>query len=293
VKPAPFAYTSPVEREEVLSLLSEYGGETRLLAGGQSLLPLMNLRLARPELLIDLGRVRGLDEIRSDDGWLVLGAMTRQSSLERSALVARSAPLLACALPLIGHVATRSRGTFGGSLAHADPAAELPAVLLALDGEVVAKSVRGERVIPARSLFLSALTTALAEDELLVEIRLPLAPKRSAAFIEVSRRHGDFALIGAAVSVRLTDSQVCENAAIALCGVAEVPVRREELEGALIGRRLTDDDVLREVSRLAAVGLDPAGDGHASARYRRRVAGIVVARALKRAASQPRLAETA
>ncbi|HTX07414.1 MAG TPA: FAD binding domain-containing protein [Solirubrobacteraceae bacterium] len=293
MKPAPFAYAAPVERGQVLSLLGEHAGEARLLAGGQSLLPLMNLRLARPGLVIDLGRVGGLDQIRTDDGWLVLGAMTRQLALERSGLVARGAPLLAAALPLIGHVATRSRGTLGGSIAHADPAAELPAVLLALDGEVVAESVRGERVVPARSLFLSALTTSLAEDELVASIRVPLAPTRASAFVEVSRRHGDFALIGAAVSVQLSDAQLCEDAAIALCGVAEAPVRLEELERVLLGRRLTDDDVLAEASHLATTALDSAGVVDASAQYRRRVAGPIVVRALKQAASQSTSVERA
>ncbi len=286
MKPAPFAYAAPAEREAVLSLLAEHGGDAKLLAGGQSLVPLMNLRLAQPSLVIDLSRVEGLDGIRAENGRLVLGAMARQFALERSPLVASSAPLLAAALPLIGHVATRSRGTLGGSIVHADPAAELPAVILALDGEIVALSARGERVIPARDFFLGTFTTALADDELVTELRLPVAPPWSSAFVEVSRRHGDFALVGAAVAVRLDGSGLCETAAIALCGVAPLPLRAEEAERQLVGRPPGDGEALREIASTVSSALDPSGDVHASAAYRKRVAGTVVARALKQAAGR-------
>ncbi len=288
MKPAPFAYAAPAERGAVLSLLDEHRGDAKLLAGGQSLVPLMNLRLAQPSLVIDLSRVDGLDEVRSGDGWLAVGAMARQAALERSALVAHSAPLLAAALPLIGHVATRTRGTLGGSIAHADPAAELPAVLLALDGELVAESVRGERIIAASAFFLGTFTTALAEDELVTELRLPVTPTHSSAFVEVSRRHGDFALVGAAVSLQLEGSGLCEAAAIALCGVAPVPVRMVEAEQALVGRPVGDAEVLREVANSISTGVEPGSDVHASAAYRKKVAGTVVARALKQASGQTR-----
>ena len=283
MKPAPFAYAAPVERDAVLSLLAEHGGDAKLLAGGQSLVPLMNLRLAQPGLIVDLSRVENLDGVRADNGSLVIGAMARQSSLERSALVAGSAPLLAAALPLIGHVATRNRGTFGGSIVHADPAAELPAVILALDGELVAESRRGHRVILARDFFLGTFTTALADDELVTELRLPVASTSSAAFVEVSRRHGDFALVGAAVSVELDGSGLCSAAAIALCGVAQVPVRIEEAELQLVGRSPGSGEVQREIAGLVSAAVDPGSDVHASAAYRRRVAGTVVARALAQA----------
>ena len=196
-----------------------------MLAGGQSLVPLLNFRLVRPAYLVDLNEIAGLDGIRLDDGHLAIGAMTRQRAVETSGLVRQRCPLLAEAMPQIGHVQIRNRGTIGGSLAHADPAAELPAVVAALDGELVLRSARGQRMLKPEQFFVAYLTTAAEPDELLVEVRLPAMPPRTgSAFLEVSRRHGDFALVGVAATVTLDADGVCTGGALALTGVGPTPV---------------------------------------------------------------------
>ncbi|HXF81881.1 MAG TPA: FAD binding domain-containing protein, partial [bacterium] len=206
MKPAPFRYAAPESLDEALGLLRRFGAEGKVLAGGQSLVPLLNMRLVRPAVLIDLNRVRSLDYIvhgagRGPTREVRLGAMTRQRAAERSPLVRMELPLLAEALAYVGHPQIRNRGTVGGSVAHADPSAELPAVLAALDGRVVLRSARGARTLSAEEFFRGYLTTALAPDELLVELRLPAHPHRGTAFLEVARRHGDFALAGVAVAM--------------------------------------------------------------------------------------------
>jgi CO/xanthine dehydrogenase FAD-binding subunit len=280
VKPARFAYYDPTTVEEALGLLAERGDAAKVLAGGQSLVPLMNMRLARPESVVDLNFVPELAYIKEEGGALRIGAMARQRQLEKSALVAEQWPLLVEATRYIGHVQIRSRGTVGGSIAHADPAAELPAVMAALDAEFVIRGKAGERTVTADEFFLGYLTTALAPEEMLVEIRVPpLPPGSRPAFQEVSRRHGDFALAGAAGVVALDESGVCTHASIALFGVGPGPYRARDAEAMLKGEQPTEQ-LLREVGLKAAEDLEPDGDIHASAEYRKEVGAVMVRRAL-------------
>jgi CO/xanthine dehydrogenase FAD-binding subunit len=272
--------------EETLALLAELGEGAKLLAGGQSLVPLLNFRLVRPQHLVDLNAVADLAGIREDDGHLVIGAMTRQRAVETSALVRRRCPLLAEAMPQIGHVQIRNRGTIGGSLAHADPAAELPAVVAALDGELVVRSARGRRVLKAEQFFLGYLSTAAEPSELLVEVRLPAVPPRTGtAFLEVSRRHGDFALVGVAATITLDEAGVCTGSAIVLTGVGPTPVVAREAARALVGVK-PSAAAFADAGRRVAAMLRPDGDMHASREYRQHVGGVLTARALARAAER-------
>ena len=283
MKPAPFEYLAPRSLDEVLARLADFGDDAKLLAGGQSLVPAMNLRLARPRVLIDLGRVPDVDYIRASGGTLALGALVRQRAAERSADVRRGAPLLAQALPFIGHPAIRNRGTVGGSLAHADPAAELPAVVAALDGDLVVASVRGRRVVKPSEFFASYLTTTLRPDEMLVEVRLPHATATSrSAFVEFARRHGDFALVGVALALELDAGNVCRSARVALVGVGPGPVRAVQAERCLVGQ-VVSDAAIREAAESAAKEIDPPGDLHASGHYRRRLAAVLVEDAVRHA----------
>ena len=283
MKPAPFEYHAPRTLPEVLERLAQVGDDARLLAGGQSLVPSMNLRLARPAVLIDLNRVRELDYIRAADGALAIGALVRQRVAERSDAVRRSAPLLAQALPFIGHPTIRNRGTVGGSLAHADPAAELPGVAAALDADLVIASARGRRVVKPSEFFVSYLTTALQPDEVLVEVRLPAAgPGTRSAFVELARRHGDFALVGVALALELDDARACRTARVALVGVGPGPVRAAQAERCLAGRVVTGV-VAREAAECAAKEIDPPADLHATSHYRRRLAAALVEDAIRQA----------
>jgi carbon-monoxide dehydrogenase medium subunit len=278
VKPAPFDYVAPATLEEALDALARGGDDAKILAGGQSLVPMLNMRLARPRLVIDLNGVRGLDALRAEGDRLVVGALVRQRALERWA-AARS-PLLAEALRAIGHLAIRTRGTVAGSIAHADPAAELPAVLLACDGVVVARSVRGERVIPAADFFLGPLTTALAGDEIVTEARFAL-PGAGAGwgFAEVARRHGDFALAGAVAVVSRAGAGPVRAARLALFGVDGTPVLSAPAAQGLEGHDPKPARV-QDAARAAAAALSPTSDLHASADYRRRAAAVLAERVL-------------
>jgi carbon-monoxide dehydrogenase medium subunit len=289
MKPPKFEYLAPTSLDEALALLTEHGDEAKVLAGGQSLVPLLNFRLVRPGYLVDLNEIQGLAYIRQENGRVAIGALTRQRALETSTLVRDRVPLLADAMPQIGHVQIRNRGTIGGSLAHADPAAELPAVVAALEGELVVRGAGGERVLRAEEFFVAYLTTALRPTELLVEVRLPVAPPRTGtAFLEVSRRHGDFALVGVAASVTLDEAGACTRCAIALTGVGSAPVVAREAARRLVGAMPTIE-VLEDVGRLAAADLRPDGDLHASSHYRRHVAGVLTRRALGRAVERATL----
>jgi len=278
MKPAPFAYAAPGSLAEALTLAGEHGAEGKVLAGGQSLVPLLAMRLARPAVLIDLNRVRQLDYIR-DGAEIHIGAMTRQRTAELSRVIQRRLPLLAEALGYVGHPQIRNRGTIGGTLAHADPSAELPAVLSVLDGRVVLRSRRGTRTLGPGEFFLSYLTTALEPDELLVEVRLPAQERMGSAFVEVARRHGDYALVGVAAVVEVNEGRIA-RARLAFTGVGAAPVRIGELEQALV-ERTPDDDAVIEAGRIASARLDPESDIHASAEYRREVAGVLTERALR------------
>jgi len=282
VKPVDFDLHQPATLDAALGLLARHGDDARVLAGGQSLVPLLNFRLARPGHVVDIGCVAGLGDLRETPGGLMIGAMVRQARAERAPAVAARCPLLAAALPWIAHPPIRARGTVCGSLAHADPAAELPSVAVALDATFVAMSARGRREIPAAGFYQAYLTTALRPDELLAAVRFPAAtPGTGAAFGEVSRRRGDFAMAGVAAQVTLEDGAIAD-ARICLSGVAGVPLRCAGSEQALLGTR-ADLAVLRRAASAALDILDPADDLHATAGYRRHVAGVLLRRAVAEA----------
>ncbi len=276
-------YEAPTTVAEAVDLLAEYGDEASVLAGGQSLIPLLALRLARPAVLIDINGIDELAGVSATDGKVAIGAMTREYVAEESVTVADAVPLLAAALPLIGHEAIRSRGTIGGSLAHADPAAELPAVARALDAEFVVRGRSGERVIPAAEWFEGYLTTSRGPDELLVEVRFPAAGRGTgSSFQEVARRHGDFAIVGLATSLTLSGGAI-SDARLAFAGMSDVPVRATDAEDLLVGER-PSAELFDEAARRATSDIDPPADLHGSADYRRKVAGALVRRGLRAAA---------
>ncbi len=287
MKLPPVDYEAPETVNEAVELLAEHLDEASVLAGGQSLIPLLALRLAHPAVLIDINGVAGLSGVSVTDGWVAVGAMTREYAAEESGIVADAVPLLAAALPLIGHEAIRSRGTIGGSLAHADPAAELPAVARALDAEFVVRGPSGERVIPAAEWFEGYLTTSRLPDELLVEVRFPTAGRGTGvSFQEVARRHGDFAIVGLAASLTLSDGTI-SDARLALAGVADVPVRVGAAEELLVGER-PSAELFDEAARRATGDVDPPDDLHGSSDYRKAVAAAIVRRGLREAADHAR-----
>ena len=292
MKPPPFAYAAPATLEEAVGLLTEHAEvEPRVLAGGQSLIPLMNFRLAKPGYLVDLRNVAGLSGIRRDGDVLVIGAMTRLAEVERSPEVAVAAPLVTEAVGLVAHAPVRNSGTVGGSLAHADPAAELPAVALALDAELVAAGPGGTRVIPAAEFFTGPYSTALAADEILTEIRLPVWPGGH-AFTEFSRVHANFAVVAVAALVELDgdgdgDGDRIRRAVLALAGVAPTPVRATAAERALAGAP-ADADTIRAAADAAAASLSPAGDLHASPETRRGLARTYLRRGIELAVTRAR-----
>lgn len=284
MKPAPFEYFRPQTLDEALSLLEQHGADAKPLAGGQSLIPAMNFRLATPAALIDLNDLADLDYIHDDRSAIRIGGMTRQRSIERSAVVSKRVPLIAETMPYIAHPAIRNRGTIGGSLAHADPAAELPAVMLALNATLTLRNASETREVSADAFFIGLFTTALQAGELLTEIRIPAAPPRSGfAFQEISRRHGDFALVGVAAAVQLHDDGRCADARIALLSVGDKPTPAEEAAKTLIGQA-PSSELFRSAAEAAAThDIDPPSDIHASARYRRQLAKVLTRRALERA----------
>lgn len=287
MKPAPFRYLAPHAVEEAVALLGEHAGEARVLAGGQSLVPLMNMRLATPGILVDINRIDELAYLRPWDGGLAIGALTRDSALERDAEAARRLPLLVEASRYVGHPAIRNRSTIGGSIAHADPAAELPAVLLALDAEIVARGPGGERVIAARDFFQGYLQTALRPDELLVELRLPGLPAGAgSAFLEFARREGDYALAGVAAAVALAADGTIADARLALCAVGPTALRADAAEAALRGQRPGPEAWAAAAEAVRAAITEAPSDLHGSADYRRHLAGVLTRRALERAASR-------
>src|SRR6266576_26263 len=276
-------YEAPTTVAEAIDLLAEHLDEASVLAGGQSLIPLLALRLARPAVLIDINGIDELSGVSATDGWVAIGAMTREYAAEESGTVAEAVPLLAAALPLSGHEAIRNRGTIGGSLAHADPAAELPAVAMALGAEFVVRGPSGERVIPAAQWFEGYLTTSRRPDELLVEVRFPTARGGTGvSFQEVARRHGDFAIVGLAASLTLSEGAI-SDARLAFAGVSDVPVRAAAAEDLLVGER-PSTELFDEAARRATEDLDPPADLHGSSDYRQTVAAAVVRRGLRAAA---------
>jgi carbon-monoxide dehydrogenase medium subunit len=291
MKPTGFDYHAPTTTADALSLLAEHGDGAKALAGGQSLVPMLALRLTSFEHLVDLGGVDELRGIDVQDGSVRIGAMTTQATIERSPEVAESAPLLARATPLIGHFQIRNRGTIGGSLAHADPAAEYPAVVRTLGGELEVLSPSGTRAVPAADFFTGLWSTALAEDELLTAVTIPHWSGRCGfALEEFARRHGDFAIAGATVAMELGSDDRVSRCHIGLFGMGAIPERADEAEAALTGALVTDVDG-EEIGRLAVTPLESVpSDLHGSADYRRRVGAAVVARAWRAASEEARRA---
>ena len=285
MKPAPFDYIAPRSQAEALALLAEHGFDAKILAGGQSLIPMLNFRLAQPALLVDCHRLPDLAFVRrGEDGSLRLGAMTRQRELERQPLVAELSPLLLEAVPFIAHPQIRNRGTIGGSIAHADPAGELPALMVAVDARFRLLRQGRERWIEARDFFVALLTTALEPEELLVEIAVPAPPPGTGwAFEEVARRLGDYAQVGAAARVTLDPTGRCRSAKLVFLSVGDIPVEAPEAMAVLEGGSPTEERI-QEAAELAAKAVEPSGDIHASAPFKRHLAGVLARRTLARAA---------
>lgn len=286
MKPPRFEYRAPSDLDEAVGILAEVGDEGKVLAGGQSLVPSMNFRLARPAVLVDVNRVGGLDDIRLEGGQVRIGALTRHSRLERAdAAPGPLGTLLATAAHHVGHLPIRVRGTFGGSIAHADPAAEWCMVSLLLDAEIVATSARGARTIPAEDFFVTVFTTTLEPDELLTEVRLPQLPDTArVGFVEFSRRAGDFAIVASSVVLDLHGG-VISNPRVALAGVGGTPVRGRSAETVLTGAS-PSDEVFRAAADAAANEVEPMGDIHGSPEYRRDLVRVLTRRALERATTE-------
>jgi CO/xanthine dehydrogenase FAD-binding subunit len=281
VKPAVFEYFAPTTVAEAVALLAEHADEAKILAGGQSLVPLMNMRLAKPGVLVDVNPLRELDYVRVDDGYLAVGAVTRQRTLERSPLVAEQVPLVRETLQLLGHAQIRNRGTVGGNVAHADPASELPATLAALGGELRVVGAGGERTVAPEDFYLTFLTTTLGETEMLVETRFRLPRGRhGSSFQEISRRHGDYALVGVGVQLELAADGTIARAGIGMCGAGAVPIKATEAEAMLNGES-PSEALFTEASVRAAAEADPEGDIHATADYRRDMVRVLTARGLR------------
>jgi CO/xanthine dehydrogenase FAD-binding subunit len=291
MKPAPFEYYVPDSLEEALSLLREHGDEAKLLAGGQSLVPAMNFRVVQPAVLIDLNRVKELAYIRDEQQALRVGAMTRERELERNSLVSTQVPLLAEAMPHVAHPQIRNRGTLGGSLANADPAAELPVIMTALGARFKVRSASGERWIEVPEFFLGLFTTALASDEILVETELPfISPRTGWSFLEVAPRAGDYALMGVAASLRLDPGGVCQQARLVYLNAGEGPVDAREAARLLVGRSI-DEDCIRSAAALASQKeITPFGNIHSSPAFQRHLADVLTRKALRQALQ--RLQET-
>ncbi len=285
MKPPAFKYHAPTTVDEALALLAEHGYDAKILAGGQSLIPTMNFRLAQPGVLVDLNRIPELAFIRpADDGGVIIGAMTRHVQVETSDLVAQRVPLLHETMPFIAHPQIRNRGTYGGSISHADPAAELPAITVIHRGKVHVRSAQGSRWVPAEEFFVGLFTTALEPDEMVVEVALPALPPRTGwAFDEFSRRHGDFALVGVAAAVTLSTAGAVEDVRLIFMGVGDRPMKGEAARTVLQGQVPTEEAIAEAAQRAAQEDIDPFGDVHASAAFRRHLAAVLARRVLTKA----------
>ncbi len=288
MKPPPFKYFTPTTLDEALSLMAEYGDEAKPLAGGQSLIPTMNFRLAQPTVLVDLNNIPELTYIQpGPNGDVAIGAMTRQRAVERSPLVTERAPLVHETMPFIAHPQIRNRGTFGGSIAHADPASELPAIAVILNAQLRIRNHIGERVVVAPDFFVDLFTTALEPEDLLVEVTLPASPANTGyAFEEVSRRRGDYALVGATAIVTLDSNNVCQQAKLIYFSVGNGPTPAHQAEAALQGQVLTSEIIEAAANIAAQDDIDPPGDIHASVAYRRHLAKVLAQRVLSTAVSR-------
>jgi len=290
MKPAPFEYYAPDSIDEALSYLAEFGYDAKVLAGGQSLIPMMNFRLAQPSVIVDVNNIKGLFFIQpNENGGLRIGAMTRHHQVEESKLVADRAPLISETMPQIATVQVRSRGTFGGSVSHADPSAELTAVSVALKGSFLLRSQKKERWVPAHDFFVGLFSSVLEPDEMLIEAKFPALPERSGcAMVEVARRPHDFALVGVAAVVTLTKDNICKNARIVLLSVGEHPMQAQLAEQMLIDTKLTPESLRAAAETAAKSDIDPGGDIHASAEFRRHLASVLTYRALDKAFARAR-----
>jgi len=285
MKPAPFEYKSPPTLPEALAIMNEHAYEAKLLAGGQSLIPVMNFRLAMPTMLVDINNLAELTQLEcNQSGELHIGAMTRQSSLQHNPLIAEYAPLIHETMPFVAHQQIRNRGTIGGSLAHADPAGELPVITVALEAKFRLQRQGSERWVPAEAFFESLFTTSLEPEEILTEIVLPpLTVNTGCAFQEIARRHGDYAQSGAAVVITLDDDGVCQQARIVFLNAGEVPMVAKEAAKMLVGERPLPD-LLAEVAHTAAQNeIEPTGDMHGTADYKRHLAKVLAQRTLTQA----------
>jgi aerobic carbon-monoxide dehydrogenase medium subunit len=281
--PAPFDYHRPATLPEAIALLQQHGDQAKVLSGGQSLLPLLKLRLGAAGHLVDIGRIPGLEYIREEGGFLTIGGRTRESELERSAIIASKYPILHDTALVIADPLVRNRATIGGNLAHADPANDHPATMLALGAEVTATGGNGQRTIPIDQFFTSLFTTALAPDEILTEIRIPIPPPRSGgAYVKLERKVGDFATAAAAVQVTLAAGGEVERAGIGLTAAGPVPIRATDAERFLLKKK-PDAGVIAEAARLAAAATSPTADRRGAVEYKRQMARVLTARALNKA----------
>jgi CO/xanthine dehydrogenase FAD-binding subunit len=284
MKPAPFEYHAPDSTEEALFLLHNYGGDAKLLAGGQSLVPAMNFRVVQPSVLVDLNRLKELDYVRGDGQSVRVGAMTRERTLEFDPLISERFPLLAEAMPHVAHPQIRNRGTLGGSLAHADPAAELPVIMMALGARLKAQNTDAERWIDVENFFSGMFTIDLAPDEMLMEIELPPQPPRTGwSFMEVAPRAGDYALMGVAALVTLDESNVCTQARLVYLNAGDGPVIAKETAQRLQGESLNDELIDSAAALVSEQEVNPFGNIHASAEYQRHLANVLTKKALKTA----------
>jgi len=290
MKPAPFTYIAPTSLEEALAALDQHGYDAKLLAGGQSLIPVMNFRLAQPGVIVDLNGVAGLDQLqRNEAGGLRLGAMVRQRALEQDETIAALAPLLHEAMPHVAHPQIRNRGTLGGSLAHADPAGELPVITVALEARFCLRRLGGERWVSAEDFYQALFTTALEPEEILVEVAIPpLPPDTGYAFLEVARRHGDYAQAGVAALVTVDGDGVCRQARLVYLNLGEIPRVAYRAAALLIDRPLSPELIAEAASQAAREEIDPTGDIHATVAYKRHLAGVLGRRALQQAAERAR-----
>jgi carbon-monoxide dehydrogenase medium subunit len=290
MKPPPFEYYAPTTVEEALAHLAEHGYDAKPLAGGQSLIPMMNFRLAQPSVLIDLNNIPELSYIRPDEnGGALVGATTRHKTVGNDPLIAKQIPLVHAAIPNIGTPQVRTRGTFGGSLSHADPSAELVSVSVALNGRFKVRSQKNERWISAGEFFIGSFTSALEPDELLVEINLPRLPARSGwSLMEVARRHNDFALVGVAAVVTLDKNGNCESVRMAFLSAGDRPMEAHQAAGLLQGQKPTAEVILAAAEKASSADIDPGGDIHATAEFRRHLANVLTRRALDEAFKRAR-----
>jgi carbon-monoxide dehydrogenase medium subunit len=281
--PAPFEYAAPKTLEEALRLMERHGDEAKILAGGHSLLPLIKLRLAQPRHLIDIGRLRGMSYIREESGQIAVGALTSHAEIESSSLIRSKCPLLSETAAAIGDVQVRNRGTLGGSLAHADPAADYPASILALEAQIIVASTTGTRTIPAAEFFVDMLTTALRPGEILSQVRInPLKPQTGTAYEKMHQPASGFAIVGAAARLTIDRAAKIDEVFVGLTGLAPKAFRAGAVEKALGGKKASEK-LFVEAARLAAEGVEPLSDLHASAEYRREMAAVYTQRALQKA----------